>query len=125
MAQLIHTQLKALQLKISNASGSRLEASDAAPEQINLAIGAVAVILVVVLADSLVRGHHAALEHAMRWQPRSDRGSDLPIRTDGDHEFTRLLESLKAIQSHLSATLMRVQDTTEVARPHPRSRLRT
>ena len=40
----------------------------------------------------------------------------MPIRTDGDHEFTRLLESLKAMQCHLSATLMRVQENTaEVA----------
>ena len=49
------TQLKALQLKIANASGSRLKAQMQRQNQINLAIGAVAVILVVVLAGSLVR----------------------------------------------------------------------
>lgn len=85
--------------------------------QINLAIGAVAVILVVVLAGSLVRAIMQPLEHAMKVAATVAQGDlTLPIRTDGDHEFTRLLESLKAMQSHLSATLMRVQEnTTEVA----------
>lgn len=57
------------------------------------------------------------LEHAMKVAATVAQGDlTLPIRTDGDHEFTRLLESLKAMQSHLSATLMRVQEnTTEVA----------
>ena len=111
------TQLKALQLKISNASGSRLEAQMQRQNQINLAIGAVAVILVVVLAGSLVRAIMQPLEHAMKVAATVAQGDlTLPIRTDGDHEFTRLLESLKAMQSHLSATLMRVQEnTTEVA----------
>ena len=111
------TQLKALQLKIANASGSRLEAQMQRQNQINLAIGAVAVILVVVLAGSLVRAIMQPLEHAMKVAATVGQGDlTLPIRTDGDHEFTRLLESLKAMQSHLSATLMRVQEnTTEVA----------
>ena len=60
------TQLKALQLKISNTSGSRLEAQMQRQNQINLAIGAVAVILVVVLAGSLVRAIMQPLEHAMK-----------------------------------------------------------
>ena len=40
----------------------------------------------------------------------------LPIRTDGDHRSPGSWSRSKAMQSHLSATLMRVQEnTTEVA----------
>ena len=86
--------------------------------QINLAIGAVAVILVVVLATRWSEAimQPAGTRHEGGGHGRT--GSDLCHRLpDGDHEFTRLLESLKgAMQSHLSATLMRVQEnTTEVA----------
>ena len=105
-------QLKAFQLNLANEAGANLIRQVERQNWLNIGIGVVAVALVLLLASMLIASIMRPLRHAMAVAATVGKGDlTMAIQADGDHELTRLLESMKGMQSHLSLVILRMQES--------------
>ena len=106
-------QLKDFQQNLAEEAGERLIQQIDRQNWINILIAIVAVAFVVVLASLLIASIMKPLKHAMEVAASVGKGDlTMTIEADGDHELTRLLESMHNMQEHLSHVIMRIQEST-------------
>lgn len=105
--------LKDFQLNLAKEAGDRLELEVRRQNQLNLLAGVVAGVFVVLLAAMLIRSIMQPLQHAMAVAEKVGQGDlTMAIVTSGRHELTRLLESMRTMQQHLSRVMQRIQESS-------------
>ncbi len=106
-------KLKEFQLTLANKSAATLVQSLRTQTVIGLTIGIAATLIVVVVAIALVRSIMRPLQHAMEVAATVGHGDlTMQVHATGNHELTRLLESLRDMQGQLSSSLANIQDST-------------
>ncbi len=106
-------QLKDFQLQLANEAGDALASKVRQQNQLNIAIGVAAAVIVLAMAGLLIRSIMKPLHHAMAVASSVGKGDlTMAVEAEGDHELTRLLESMHAMQEHLSHVIMGIQQST-------------
>jgi methyl-accepting chemotaxis protein len=107
------TKIKDLQEDLANKSAGAIDASLDFQTLVSLSIGAIAIIVALLVSWALIRAIMRPLQQAVDIAGTIGKGDlTMRIETTGDHELTRLLQSLKAMQSHLSSVLGNIQEST-------------
>lgn len=107
------TKIKDLQENLAHESAEAIDASLDLQTIVSLSIGAIAIVIALLVSWALIRAIMRPLQQAVDIAATIGKGDlTMRIETKGDHELTRLLQSLRAMQSHLSSVLGNIQEST-------------
>lgn len=107
------TKMKNLQEQLAGNAANAVDASLNAQTWISLVLGGAAVIVSLIVSWALTRAIMLPLQKAVEVAATIGKGDlTMRIQPTGNHELTRLLESLQEMQAHLASVLGNIQENT-------------